>query len=219
MQLFPCLARLAASGALLAIGVMAAPVGAQDASPAAGAGCTAEPRDVDELVNFYFSPEGTPLATPAATTFDSEAALPAGEPVDAETEAAVNAVVMELIACFDAGQYARAFALVTDDAARSLGPDMSNPDEDTPDEVRALLEAQIAGTPVIDEPGMEPGTQTQVSPGRDVRLLEGGRVGGVWEIEGDAAFAVLEQVDDRWLVDEFLDIVEDDAMAGGTPTP
>ncbi len=221
MQPIPYLVRLAASGALVAIGLMAAPVAAQDASPAAGAGaaCTVEPRDVEELVRFYFSPEGTPLATPAATTFESETALPAGEPVDAETEEAVNAVVTALIACFDAGQYARAFALVTDDGARSLGPDMSNPDEDTPDEVRALLEAQLAGTPVADEPGMEPGMQTQVSPGRDLRLLEGGRVGGVWTIEGDAAFVVFEQEDDRWLIDEFIDIVEDEAMTGATPAP
>ncbi|MBA3449760.1 MAG: hypothetical protein H0T18_00955 [Chloroflexia bacterium] len=220
MQTTVSVIRFAASGAFVAIGFMAAPVAAQDASPAAGETvCAVEPRDVDDLVAFYFSPEGTPLATPAATTFGSETELPAGEPVDAVTEEAVNAVVAELIACFDAGQYARAFALVTDDGARSLGPDMSNPDEDTPDEVRALLEAQLAGTPVADEPGMEPGMQTQVSPGRDIRLLEGGRVGGVWTIEGDTSFIVFEQEDDRWLVDEFIDIVEDGAASGGTPTP
>ena len=218
MPRFSSLMHWAAGAALVASGLIALPVSAQDATPTAAAACTVEPRDVDELVNLYFSPEGTPLATPAAPTFDAEAALPAGEPVDAETEAAVNAVVMELIACFDAGQYARAFALVTDDAARTLGPDMSNPDEDTPDEVRALLQAQLAGTPVADEPGMEPGMQTQISPGRDLRLIEGGRVGGVWTIEGDAAFVVFEQDGERWLIDEFIDIAEDGA-ASATPAP
>jgi hypothetical protein len=29
---------------------------------------------------------------------------------------------------------------------------------------------------------------------------------------------VLEQQDDRWLVDEVIDIVEDDAAMSGTPT-
>ena len=48
--------------------------------------------------------------------------------------------------------------------------------------------------------------------------LEGGRVGGVWTIQGDAVFIVLEQQDDRWLVDEVIDIVEDNAATSGTPT-
>ena len=108
---------------------------------------------------------------------------------------------------------------MTDDLARQTGPDVSSPDEDTPEEVRALLEAQLAGTPVVDEPGMEPGAATEVDSGRDIRALEGGRVGGVWTIEGDAVFVVLEQRDDRWLIDEFIDIVEDEATMSGTPAP
>jgi hypothetical protein len=65
---------------------------------------------------------------------------------------------------------------------------------------------------------MEQGASTDVDRGRDIRVLEGGRVGGVWTIEGDAAFIVLEQQDDRWLVDEVIDIVEDEAAMSGTPT-
>ena len=161
--------------------------------------------------------QGTPLATPTAATVDSEAELPQGEPVDPAVEEAVNATVTELFACFEAGQYARAFALMTDDIARQIGPDLSNPDEDTPEEVRALLEAQLAGTPVVDEPGMEQGASMDVGRGRDIRALEGGRVGGVWTFAGDAVFIVLEQQDDRWLIDEVIDIVEDDAAMSGTP--
>src|SRR4051794_23651910 len=125
----------ATGGVLLTASAMAAtPAVAQDASPAAGASgtaCSVEPRAVEELVGLYFSPEGTPLATPTATTVESEAELPQGDPVDPAVEQAVNATVTELIACFDAGQYARAFALMTDDMARQFGPDVSNPDEDT----------------------------------------------------------------------------------------
>ena len=143
---------------------------------------------------------------------------PTGRTGRSAVEEAVNATVAELFACFDAGQYARAFALMTDDMARQFGPDVNNPDEDTPEEVRALLEAQLAGTPVADEPGMEQGASMDVGRGRDVRTLEGGRVGGVWTIEGDAVFFVLEQQDDRWVVDEVIDIVEDNASASGTPT-
>jgi len=221
MHMFRLVIRFVGSGVLAATTVMLAmPTAAQEASPAAGAtaGCTVEPRDVEELIGFYFDPQGTPLVTPEATSVGTEAELPQGDPVDPAVEEAVNATVTELIACFDAGQYARAFALMTDDLARQFGPDVSNPDEDTPEEVRALLEAQIVGTPVVDEPGMEQGATTDVGQGRDIRVLEGGQVGGVWTIEGDDAFIVLEQQDDRWLVDEVIDIVEDQAMSG-TPTP
>jgi hypothetical protein len=222
MRMLRYIVQVAGSGVLAATILMAPlPAVAQDASPAAGANdaCTVAPRDVEEIVGFFFDPEGTPLATPAATTVESEAELPQGESVDPTVEQAVNATVTELIACFDAGQYARAFAVMTDDLARQTGPDVSSPDEDTPEEVRALLEAQLAGTPVVDEPGMEQGTSTDVGQGREIRVLEGGRVGGVWSIEGHAAFMVLEQQDDQWLVDEVIDIVEDDAATSGTPEP
>jgi hypothetical protein len=222
MRMFRYIVHVAGCGVLAATMFTAAmPVVAQDASPAAGASgaaCTAEPRDIDELVGLFFGSEGTPLATPSAASFDSEAELPQGEPVDPAVEEAVNATVTGLIACFDAGQFARAFALMTDDLARQFGPDVSSPDQDTPEEVRALLEAQLAGTPVADEPGMEQGASTDVGRGRDIRVLEGGRVGGVWTIESDAAFIVLEQQDDHWLVDEVIDIVEDNAAMSGTPT-
>jgi hypothetical protein len=213
--------RFAGSGVLAAVTTVAAmPTLAQEASPAAGvAECATEPRDVEELVGFYFDPRGTPLATPASTTVDTEAELPQGEAVDPAVEEELNATVAELIACINAGQYARAFALMTDDLARQTGPDVSNPDEDTPEEVRALLEAQLAGTPVVDEPGMDQGATTDVGRGRDIRVLEGGRVGGIWTIEGDAAFAVFEEEDGRWLIDEFIDIVEDELTMSGTPVP
>ncbi|MBW3633033.1 MAG: hypothetical protein KY456_08385 [Chloroflexi bacterium] len=214
--------RFAGSGVLAATTAMTAiPAQAQEATPAAGAvQCTTEPRDVEELVGFYFDPQGTPLATPtAATSVNTEAELPRGEAVDPTVEAELNATLAELIACFEEGQYARAFALMTDDLARQTGPDVNNPDEDTPEEVRALLEEQLAGTPVVDEPGMAEGAATDVGQGRDIRVLEGGRVGGVWTIEGDAAFVVFEEQDDRWLIDEFIDIVEDEAAMSGTPEP
>jgi len=222
MRIFQLVIRGATGGVLVVSTVMAAiPAVAQDASPAAGAtgaGCVVEPRDVEEIVGFFFDPAGSPLATPSAATVESEAELPQGEPVDPAVEEAVNATVTELIACFEAGQYARAFALMTDDMARQMGPDVSSPDEDTPEEVRALLEGQLSGTPVVDEPGMEQSGSMDVGRGRDIRAIEGGRVGGIWTVAGDAVFIVLEQQGDRWLIDEIIDVIENDA-ASGTPAP
>jgi hypothetical protein len=176
--------------------------------------CMAEPRDVEQLIGFYFSPEGTPLATPEMTSVASEAELPSGEEADADTVAAVQGVLEQIFFCFETEQYPRAFALMTEDLARQLGPDLSNPDEDSPEDLRALFERQLASTPPADTV-----LQTEIGQGRDVRVLEGGRIGGIWTVEGDAAFIVFEQEDGVWLLDEIIDIAEDDGGAMGTPAP
>jgi hypothetical protein len=206
MRTVPPVIRLTACSALVVIVAGGMPAAAQEASPAAGgtAVCDEEPRDIEELIGFYFSPEGTPLATPTMSTVDDESELPTGESVNAETEAEVSAVVAELVACFETGQFARAFSLMTEDLVRQTGPDTSSSNEDTPEEVRALLAAQIAGTPAAGMAGT-----TELGAVRELRRLEGGRVGGIWTIAGDAAFVVLEEEDGRWLVDEVVDIAEE----------
>ena len=213
---------LAVVGLAAMIAVGGEPVTAQDASPVASpsaAACTLEPRSVEALVGFYFDPAGTPVATPtpAASPVATETALPQGEPADPQTQAAVDAVVAEIFACFDANQYARGFALMTDDLARQFGPDLTDPTEDTAEEVRALLEAQLAGTPVADEEVMPEGERTELSLGRDVRILPDGRVGGIWEVGGDAVFLILEQQGDRWLADEIIEILETEPAEAATP--
>jgi hypothetical protein len=211
------LTRLAATSLFTAAMAVAAPVAAQDATPAAdaaGGGCTTEPRDIDELVGFYFDPQGTPAATPTPETVAAEANLPTGEPVDPAAEAQLNAVLTEIFTCFEMGQYARAFNLMTDALARQFGPDVANPDEDTAEEVRALLEAQLTGTPVADEEGL---TAADVGQGRDFRMLDDGRIGGIWTAQGESVFVVFEQQDGRWLADAFVGIMG--AASAGTPTP
>jgi hypothetical protein len=189
---------------------------AQDASPTPGtmgAACTAEPRSIDELLPLWFDAEGTPVATPESQTpFQSEAELPQGTPADAETTAAITATIREIFACFDAGQYARAFSLMTDHAVSQFGPDVTDPSEDTPDEVRALLEGQIVGTPI---PGETTGGQTIISDARDARVLPDGRVGAIFESGGDRVFALFQQSGDQWLLDDFIDIVEQSTPEAG----
>jgi hypothetical protein len=190
-------------------------VAGQDVSPTSaavgGVSCTTEPKPVDELIPLWFTPDGSPAATPVGSQpFESEADLPQGTPADEATVAAINATIQEIFACFDAGQYARGFALMTDHAISQFGPDVTNPDEDTPAEVRALLERQIAGTPVAGEISEEP---TVISEARDARVLSDGRVGAIFESQGDQVFAIFVKSGDRWLLDDFIDIIEQ-----GTPT-
>ncbi len=211
------------SGPLVALAVVISLVGsarsvvAQDASPMAGTigdvACTVEPRPVDELLPLWFGPDGAPAATPMGQApLASEADLPQGAPADDVTVAAITATLHEVFACFDAAQYARAFALMTDNAVSQFGPDVTNPDEDTPEEVRALLEAQVAGTPTADEESAPSGEQTLISPARDARILSDGRVGAIFEAEGDAVFALFQQSGELWLLDDIIDIEEQ-----GTP--
>jgi hypothetical protein len=201
--------RLVASSLALTLALgAAAPVTAQDASPIASpavASCTVEPRTVDEMIGVFFNVQGTPLATPEAmTSVDAEAELPPGEPADAETVAAVHAVVQELVACLDTGQTARSFTLMTDDLIRQITAGMGGVNAETAEELRGLLEAQLATPEAAAVERME------VGQGRDVRVLEEGRVGGIWTIGGDAGFIVFEQDDGRWLIDEIIDIIGDD---------
>jgi hypothetical protein len=196
-------------------------VAAQDGTPATDQTgtmlCTVDPASIDELLPLWFGESGTPPAMPTEQeSVQSEAELPQGSPADEETAAALTTTFHEFIACFDAGQYARAFALATDNAIGAFGPDQSNPDEDTPEEVRAFLEAQLAGTPVSDDGGTPSDQPTVVSEARDARLLEDGRAGAVFESEGDVLFVIFAQEDDTWLVDALINVAEQGTPEAGT---
>ncbi len=149
-----------------------APLGgaaAQEASPAAGVAppaCAAEPRPVDEVVALFFGPGGEPLATPPpADPVASEADLPPGGPADPPTVAAIDATLREWLACFPAGQYARGFALMTDEAARGFGPDLADPSAAAP------TQPVVSNTTVFPGPcrGLEtPADQSNARHGRPV---------------------------------------------------
>jgi hypothetical protein len=185
---------------------------AQDASPAAGAAgqmaCTAEPRDIDEMLALWFNAEGTPAATPTmAEPVSDAAALPQGSAPDQATLDAITATTQGFIECLVVeGQYARGFSYFTDHALSQLGPDVTNPEQDTPEKVRAALENQLAGTPIAGEEGM--GQMPPVTGPVDARMLPDGRAGAIWSLQGDAIFLVYKQQDNRWLIDDVVDIIE-----------
>ena len=200
---------------------------AQDATPAAGANdlpasCDAEPRDLDELVALWFDESGNAAATPAASKpVEDETTLPEGSrPEDADL-AAIEETTQQWIYCIDiAAQYARGFNLMTDNLASQFGPDITNPDQDTPEEVRALLEAQMAGTPTPEVEGQV--RMPAIAGPRKPRLLEDGRIGAIWSIGGDRVFLIHKNEDGTWLIDEAMDLldpVEGTPSAEATPAP
>lgn len=199
---------LLAPAAFALIPLLPAAAAAQPATPTAGVGpvavvCTVEPRPVPEIVGLFFDPAGTPVATPSpAAPIPSEDALPAGEPVDEETAAAIDATLRQWIVCLGEGQTARGYALMTEEFAAEFGPNLANPAEDTAAEVAALLEAQLAVPPSA---GATDGLPGLVGP-RNAEILEDGRAAGIWEDEQGLAHVVFEQQDGRWLIDALSEI-------------
>lgn len=214
-------ALLAACGLTLSLSLLTPLASlAQEATPAAGAddtqmSCDAEPRDLDALVALWFDESGAAAATPAmAMMVTDESTLPQGpKPEDADV-AAIEETTRQFLYCMNiAGQYARGLNLVTDELASQGGPDTTNPAQDTPEEVRALLEAQMAGTPI---PGATNAPRLPALAGpRKARVMDDGRIGAIWSIGGDRVFLVYKNVDGRWLIDEDMDLVD---PVAGTPT-
>ena len=199
-----------------------APAFAQEGTPAAGMAlpaCTAEPRDIEAMVAIWFDEAGTPLATPEPPApFADDADLPDGERIEDAIAAEITAATEEWLVCMNvAGQYARGFSFLTERHMAMLGPDLSNPDQDTPEEVAALLQGQLVGTPIAGVEGMTrlPGLAGPRRP----RLLEDGRVGAIWSFGGDRVFLVYQEVDGRWLIDEAIDIIDPVATPQVEATP
>ena len=158
----------------------------------------------------WLPPAGTPRGEPGrGSPFISAAELPDGEAADPATVDAITSTLREWVACLQESQYPRAFALMTDDLVRRSGPTFGDPAEDTAENVRARLEAQLAGTP-----GPLPAElRTPAPPLRDARVLPDGRVGAVWETGGDVIFVVFVRQGDHWLIADLIDVMP----VAGTP--
>lgn len=173
---------------------------AQEATPApmrdvpAAAECQVAPRSLDS-----FQALATPVAGAPAPTIPSGTPmpLPAGEPLDEATLAAVTATAREVIACNNAGERLRVLALFSDDFLRqSFGPLGVFPADlyqrlETP--APAPIEQQVALVEI-----------------RDARLLPDGRIGLVVVVDDptvtsgprqSASFLYLVWQGDRWLID------------------
>jgi hypothetical protein len=207
------------SVAVIVLAVLSATVAvAQDATPAAVLGeaidpaeCTVEALPTDEMVALWFQENdaGTPVVAtpePAPDMFPESVPVPLGEPADAATVAAVTATVREVIACFNAGSFVRAFALYSEALQQQFGPEP----EDTVADVQAFLE-------MPDEP-LPADEQTRLVAVTDVSVMADGRVGAFVVLDdpqgppdgAETALLLLVQGDDRWLVDAIVPFTEVD---------
>lgn len=197
------------------------PASAQDASPAAGpvvpepAECRVAPRTVDEiaaLVGMAPPPmpgaggeDGGDVAAEAGSPVPF--ALPAGEPADAETAAAIDAMRREAVACRNAGDLLRFYAFLSDDQIRRRVSPL------TAEEAAALAEPPLP---------VPPAEREAFRPSVGLTVLADGRVGRLAHDEGDVDdYVFYKEVGGRWVIDE--DVVDVRPIAAtpeaGTPAP
>lgn len=182
--------------ALSVIAVAARTGLAQSASPPSfpatpePAECTVAPLAAEEIMALLAT-----AATDAPAASPAPFAIPKGEPADEETSAAVTDTLRQVFACANAGDPLRFSALYTDDFIRAFYAGGS------PEQVLAFLSAPPQPLPIAERRAI-------IEIG-EVQLLPDGRAGVIIVLDEPADprteepdYAMLEQVDGRWLVDE-----------------
>lgn len=172
--------------------------------------CMVEPRALPLF------PEGvgqraaaTPL--PLATAPEPPFAIPQGEPADVDTTTGVSATLREAIACRNANDFRRAYALFTQDMLVSLfgGPATIDP------EIRTAIEEGAAPLPRRQQLALLTLT--------NIILLPDGRVGAVVETGNSRRafqdYLIFEQdpTSGRWLIDESVILSTEERPQRGTP--
>jgi|GEM_PF-2374953 len=197
----------AGSGGLLPV---VAPVAlARQASPAPAPGvtfgepippevCTVERRTLESI------PDAA-LATPGAIESASPAAftLPEGTPAGDEIGAAITAVLVQNIACTNAGDPLRQFSTLTDAYIATQMVDVGLP-------VMSPAIYDALATPFAADPA----TWRSLDAVEDVQVLLDGRIGAVVTttgIETTRSFVVFVERDDGYLIDRLTPIPADDA--------
>lgn len=174
-----------------------AAVAGQEVSPTPDVPCAVEPRAVDDLIDLWFAPDGSPqVATPIDSQLRTRALDPAqGEPAGGEVAGAVEAVMREWVACQNAGDLLRSHALMTDELVISRGGLV-----DTPERARGVL----GGEPSPVAPESRASTGSAV----DARQFPDGRVGAYFAVTGLwgpgeslSTFVLFEEMDGRWRID------------------
>jgi hypothetical protein len=77
-----------------------------------------------------------------------------------------------------------------------------------PEAFENLLTYDLDATPIPLEPAIV------ISTGSEIRALADGRIGGIWSLNGDAAFITLMQEDGAWVIDGVVELID-----AATPTP
>lgn len=143
---------------------------------------------------------GTPSVSSDPVATAAPFAPPVGEPADEATGAGVVATIQESIACRNAGDFRRAYALFSDAMLVRL---FGRPDTIDPEIVAALE---------VGPDAVRRGQQLGLGSVSEVRVLADGRVGAEVTTRhardgaeaGYRDYPILVRAGDRWLIDEAI---------------
>lgn len=161
--------------------------------------CTVEPRTTEELVALFAS------ATPAdPMPVETSATIVLGQPADARSSQQVTAVIHQAIACLNAGDFGRFFALLTDHGIVTIFPWVAEmlATEESAAEVMAL------------NPPPEEYLQTILGIGSISRLPDGSYSAVLVELDPNAGeqptalYLTLVEMDGVWRIDSAVDFNE-----------
>jgi len=173
--------------------------------------CVAEPRAADQIAGLL-GLAGEGIVPPALPTITA----PLGQNLDAEQAVPVQEAAREILACFNAGDIARASALMTDNGVIRTYWQLT----ETP-ELRSTAQERIA-TPT---PRPEP-AQIRLVTVTDISVLPDGRAIAFVVINDPAApqpgpetlLFYFKDQDGTWLLDDWVDF-SIAAVPASTPTP
>jgi glutamine cyclotransferase len=177
-----------------------------DATPDPAAACTTiASRSLDALLALWYEPSGTPVASPPPSLqVAEEADFPPGEPADAATVTAIDAVAQQWAACQNAGDLVGVYALYTDHLAQLHG-------------FQAFLPREEAGAILAEQVPLPPEFAWAIGPPRQVRVLPDGRVAAVfigeWGGTAQNIFAIFAHLDSGWRLDKLFYSVAMDPRA------
>jgi hypothetical protein len=174
--------------------------------------CVIEPRPYDELAGIL-QLEGEGVPAPDYTPITP----PLGEVADPDTELAIKETARHMLACFNAGDFLRASALLTENGVKRTFWGFTIDEEN-----RQLAQERLPAAP---EPRAEE-FLTRLIAVTDVSTLPDGRV-AAFVVQNEPLLPpagpetllfIFANQDGQWLVDDFVDfsIVPPDAA---TPTP
>lgn len=200
----------------IASALLVIPAVAQDATPAVvvafplspgAAECMVEPRPLADFERLLLA---TPQVGSSAPASPTPFAMPEGEPADAGTASGVTATLVEIFACYSAGDPRRFHALYTDEGLqRAYPPGMVT---------QEFFDDFFAASPVPSVPEARP----TILAVEDVVVLADGRVGTLLRSDEpdfgglQAVYYIFARVGERYLVDDVIHGLPTD---GGTPTP
>jgi hypothetical protein len=169
--------------------------------------CVVEPRTADEIRDLAAS-QAAPDARPDAASPVARPTTPTSRPANPQTVAGIVATVRQFIACVNAGDELRGYALYTDEFVRTA----------------VFVDASL-DQPAVPEPPERRVTLLDVVY---VREYPDGRVGAVVVIDDPLApspaepyFFVFAKGGDRWLFDEWpaTTFLADEATEDGSGAP